>query len=327
MDRDGAGDKREGIVIRSQSGFCTVLCDGREYLCQLRGRLKQGKRRSHTVAVAGDRVAFRPVADAGSDTRSGVVEEVLPRANKISRTSSRRDSGRTEQVLMANLDQIVVVQSVCQPAPMSGFVDRLLAASARYGVAGLLCVNKIDLDAAAAGDARWDYYATIGYCLLRTSAETGDGVDAFHDALLGRITLLLGASGTGKSALLARATGLDLEIGDVTEKTGLGRHTTTRTELFPIGDGGFIADSPGIRGFEPWDVEPVELRTLFPDFLTPAGDCRFATCVHRDEPGCGIKRAVRDGELPAWRHEAYLLILGALETREAERGPRRRKKE
>ncbi len=325
MDRGEAGDRREGVVIRSQSGYCTVLCDGVEYLCKLRGRLKQGKQRARTVAVAGDRVAFRPVADAGGDQPGGVVEEVLPRANKISRSSSRRDRGRTEQVLMANLDQIVAVQSVCQPAPMTGFVDRMLVAAEQYGVEGLLCVNKIDLDPTAGADPRWDHYADVGYALLRTSAETGEGVDAFHDALRGKLSLLLGASGTGKSSLLARATGLELEIGDVTAKTGLGRHTTTRTELFPIGDGGFIADSPGIRGFDLWEVEPTELRDLFPDFPALAADCRFTTCLHRDEPDCGVKSAVAAGTIPAWRHEAYLLILGGLETGGAERGPRRRR--
>ncbi|MBC8425078.1 ribosome small subunit-dependent GTPase A [bacterium] len=325
MDRGEAGDRREGVVIRSQSGYCTVLCEGLEYLCKLRGRLKRGKQRSRTVAVAGDRVSFRPVADAGGDTPAGVVEEVLPRANRISRSSSRRDRGRTEQVLMANLDQIVAVQSVCQPEPMTGFVDRMLVAAEQYGVAGLLCVNKIDLDPAAAADPRWDHYAAVGYTLLRTSAETGEGVDALHDALRGKLSLLLGASGTGKSSLLARATGLELEIGDVTAKTGLGRHTTTRTELFPIGDGGFIADSPGIRGFDLWEVEPTDLRNLFPEFLASAVECRFSTCVHRDEPGCGVKAAVGAGAIPAWRHEAYLLILGDLETGTAERGPRRRK--
>ena len=171
MDRGEAGDRREGVVIRSQSGYCTVLCDGVEYLCKLRGRLKQGKQRARTVAVAGDRVAFRPVADAGGDQPGGVVEEVLPRANKISRSSSRRDRGRTEQVLMANLDQIVAVQSVCQPAPMTGFVDRMLVAAEQYGVEGLLCVNKIDLDPTAGADPRWDHYADVGYALLRTSAR------------------------------------------------------------------------------------------------------------------------------------------------------------
>jgi ribosome biogenesis GTPase len=325
--RGGSDDRREGIVIRAQSGHCTVLSAGREYRCRLRGRLKRGRQRERKVAVAGDRVTFRPVADAGGDAPGGVVEAVLPRANKISRFSSRRDRGRTEQVLMANLDQIVVVQSVRQPEPATGFVDRLLVAAERYGVDGLLCLNKIDLDGEAAADPRWDYYAEIGYGLLRTSAETGAGVDAFHDALRGRISLLLGASGTGKSSLLARATGLELEIGDVTARTGLGRHTTTRTELYAIGGEGFIADSPGIRGFDPWGVEPAELRHLFPDFLGPAQHCRFATCRHRDEPGCGVKAAVDAGAVPDWRHESYLLILGDLEAREAARGPGRRRKE
>ncbi len=320
-------DLREGIVIRSQSGYCTVRSGPDEILCRLRGRLKQGRRRSRTVAVAGDRVRFSAIADAGGDAPAGVVEEVLPRRNKISRSSSRRDRGRTEQVLMANLDQIVVVQSLRQPDPMTGFVDRLLAAAERFEVDGVLCLNKIDLDADAARDDRWDHYASIGYRVLRTSAETGEGVDDFRDALKGRISLLLGASGTGKSSLLARATGLDLRVGDVTAKTGLGRHTTTRTELFALGEEGFIADSPGLRGFEIWEVEPVDLRHLFPEFLDPAQACRFSTCLHRDEPDCGVVAAIAAGEVPAWRREAYLGILADLEASVASRGPRRRRSE
>jgi len=325
--RDKEDSTREGIVIRSHSGYCTVRSVDDEYLCKLRGRLKQGRQRSRTVAVAGDRVRFSAVADAGGDTPSGVIEEVLPRTNKVSRTSSRRDRGRTEQVMMANLDQIIVVQSLLQPTPMKGFVDRLLAAAERFEVAGVLCLNKIDLDAAAARDDRWDHYATLSYKVLRTSAETGEGVDAFHDTLRGKVSLLLGASGTGKSSLLAKATGLNLRVGDVTAKTGLGRHTTTRTELFAVGDGGYIADSPGIRGFDIWDVEPVDLRHLFPEFLEPALSCRFSTCLHRGEPSCGVALAIDAGEVPVWRHEAYLGILTDLETNETSRGPRRRRNE
>lgn len=325
MDVDRDPEHREGIVIRSQSGYCTVSSEGREFLCQMRGRLKQGRQLSRTVAVAGDRVRFCAVADAGGDVLAGVVEEVLPRRNKISRTSSRRDRGRTEQVMMANLDQIVVIQSVRQPDPMTSFVDRLLAAAERFEVDGVLCLNKIDLDADAARDDRWDHYASLGYRVLRTSAETGAGVELFQDALRGRISLLLGASGTGKSSLLARATGLDLRVGDVTAKTGLGRHTTTRTELFALGDGGFIADSPGIRGFDIWEVDPVDLRHLFPDFTEPARSCRFSTCLHRDEPGCGVVAAIAAGEVPAWRRESYLGILADLEASIDSRGPRRRK--
>ena len=314
-------------MIRSQSGFCTVGCEGQEYLCRLRGRLKQGRRRTRTVAVAGDRVRFKATEDDGGGEAAGVVEEVLPRRNRISRASSRRDRGRTEQVLMANLDRIVIVQSLRQPTPTPGFVDRMLAAAERFDVDGVVCLNKIDLDAAAAADDRWDHYADIGYRVLRTSAESGEGLDDFRDALSGRVSLLLGASGVGKSSLLARATGLDLRVGDVTAKTGLGRHTTTRTELFALGDGSYIADSPGIRGFDLWDVEPIDLRQLFPEFPELARSCRFSTCLHRDEPGCGVKAAVDAGEMPAWRHAAYLAILADLEANTTDRGSRRRRTE
>lgn len=320
-DGDG-GAGREGVVINAGSGHCTVVCDGREIPCRLRGRLKQGLQTERTLVVAGDRVRIAPVP---GDPAIAVVEEVLPRRNRISRTSSKRERGRREQVMMANLDQVVVVQSVRQPEPSGGLVDRLLVAAERYGVEGVLCLNKVDLDPVAAAAPAWDHYRSIGYLVLPTSVVTGEGLAAFHDRLQGRISLLLGASGTGKSSLLARATGLQLRIGEVTAKTGLGRHTTTQTELYPLADGGFIADTPGIRGFDPWDVAPVELRELFPDFTAPAQTCRYDTCLHRDEPDCGVKRAVAAGALPAWRLAAYLAILKDLQEREVVRGPQRRR--
>lgn len=321
MAEDGS---REGIVLRAQSGHATVLVDGVEVQCRLRGKLKQGPQLERTVAVAGDRVRIAPVE---GDPGAGVVEEVLPRRTKVSRASSRRERGRREQVVMANLDQIVVVQSLRQPDPTPGFVDRLLLTAERYEVRGVLCLNKTDLDPAAARDPRWDHYATLGYRVLRASAGTGEGIDALREILADRISLLLGASGTGKSSLLMRATGMELRVGEVTAKTGLGRHTTTRTELFHLAGGGFIADSPGIRGFDPWGVEPQDLRLWFPEFIEPSQDCRFSTCLHRDEPGCGVKAAIAVGRVPAWRHEAYLGILRDLEAREEQRGPQRRRLE
>jgi ribosome biogenesis GTPase len=253
-----------------------------------------------------------------------VIEEVLPRRNRVSRLAARRSGGHVEQVLMANLDQVVAVQSLCEPAPQKGFVDRLLVAAERFGVDGVLVLNKCDLVPEDADPAPWDYFAKLGYTVVWTSAETGRGVDELAAILRGRISLLIGASGTGKSTLLNRIEpGLRLRVGEVTEKTGLGRHTTTRTELFPLSGGGFIADSPGIRGFDPWDIDPGDLRDYFPDFADPAAGCRFRDCLHRDETDCGVKEAVREGPLPAWRHEAYLALLRDLEERRERAGPRR----
>jgi len=310
-----AGEAGEGVVIRATAGRCDVAAGARVWRCALRGRLKAGRREARTVAVAGDRVRFT-ADDPAADPPRGVVEEVLPRRTRISRLASRRSGGRVEQVLMANLDQAVVVQSVREPAPQAGFVDRLLVAAERFGVDGVLAVNKIDLDPADALAAHWEYYRGLGYEVLRTSAATGAGLPALREALAGRISLLVGASGVGKSSLLnAIEPGLGLRVSHVTGKTGLGRHTTTRTELFAVAGDGWIADSPGLRGFDPWDVDPAQLRDYFPDFVAAAASCRYRTCLHRDEPDCGVKAGIEAGQPPRWRYEAYLALLRDLEER------------
>ena len=141
--------------------------------------------------------------------------------------------------------------------------------------------------------------------------------------LTDRISLMIGASGVGKSTLLnAIQPGLSLRVNEVTEKTGLGKHTTTRTELFPLKDGGFIADSPGIRGFDPWDIDPEQVRDYFPDFGEASLECKFRSCMHRDEPQCGVKTLVDRGKIPGWRHDAYLALLRDLEERKKSAGYR-----
>jgi ribosome biogenesis GTPase len=281
--------------------------------------LKKGPRLTQTVAVAGDRVRFLALG-SDPDNPSGIIEEVLPRRNRISRLAARRSGGRTEQVLMANLDQVVAVQSLQEPSPQTGFVDRLLVAAERFGVTGILVLNKWDLVTDVPEDAselkQWDYFSSLGYRVIRASATTGQGISEFHDILTDRISLMIGASGVGKSTLLnVIQPGLKLRVNEVTEKTGLGRHTTTRTELFPLRDGGFIADSPGIRGFDPWDIDPEQVRDYFPDFVDCAFECKFRTCMHRDEPQCAVKARVSGGKIPAWRHKAYLALLRDLEDR------------
>jgi len=310
----------EGVVIRAGAGTCRVAADETIYLCRLRGRLKQGKQKAQNVVVAGDRVSFRPLPpEAEGAEPAGVVEAVHERHSRISRRAARRTGGHREQVLMANLDQVVAVQSVAEPAPQGSLVDRLLVSASRYEVPSVLCLNKIDLAPDVAAQPHWDYYRSIGVTVLRTSADTGEGVEELAGILRDRISIFLGASGVGKSTLLnCLQPGLSLRTGEVTEKTGLGRHTTTHTELFPLQGGGFIADSPGLRGFDPFDLEPEDLRNCYTDFREPALDCRFRSCLHRDEPGCGIKRAVARGDIPDWRHQAYLDILRDVEDRQKE---------
>jgi ribosome biogenesis GTPase len=304
----------EGIVVRTHGAHCLVRAGRRTYRCPLRGRLKRGPRQAQTVVVVGDRVRVRPLANGASAETPGVIETVLPRRNRISRRAPQRAGGRREQIIMANLDQVVAVQSLREPAPQSGFVDRLLAAAEHFGVAGVLCLNKVDLDPEAARDPRWSYYADLGYAVLRTSALTGEGLEQFREQLCGAVSLLLGASGVGKSSLLNRLQpGLDLRVAAVGEKSGLGRHTTTGAQLFALDCGGYLADSPGLRGFALWDVEPRQLRDLFVDFRTIQETCRFRSCLHRDEPHCGVKEAVAGGRIPCWRHSAYLALLADVE--------------
>jgi len=296
------------------------------WTCKVRGRLKKGPREVQMLTVVGDRVRFL-VLDPAPEDPTGVIEEVLPRRNRISRMAARRSGGRTEQVLMANLDQVVAVQSLREPAPQGGFVDRLLVAAERFGVDGVLILNKCDLvpdlEDGDTEKVHWDYYASLGYRVIWTSADTGTGVKAFKDVLTDRISLLIGASGVGKSTLLnVIQPGLSLRVNEVTEKTGLGRHTTTSTELYPLKNGGFIADSPGIRGFDPWDIDPLALPDYFPDFSEASRECHYRTCLHRDEPRCGVKIEVAAGRIPAWRHEAYLALLKDLEERKARSGYR-----
>lgn len=308
----------EGVVIRAGAGTCRVAVDHTIYLCRLRGRLKQGRQEAQAVVVAGDRVRVRPLPTESEDAEpAAVVEEVLPRRTIIARRAARRTGGHRAQVLMANLDQLVAVQSVAEPAPQGSLVDRLLVGAFSQDVAAVLCLNKCDLAPEVVADPRWGYYEGLGVHLIRTSAATGDGIDTLAAALRDRISLLLGASGVGKSTLLnAIEPGLALRTGAVTGKTGLGRHTTTHTELYPLEQGGFIADSPGLRGFDAWDLPAEELRDCFPDFEEPAQACRFRSCMHRDEPDCGVKQAVAQGQLPSWRYQAYLEILRDLEERQ-----------
>ncbi|PIV80643.1 ribosome small subunit-dependent GTPase A [bacterium CG17_big_fil_post_rev_8_21_14_2_50_64_8] len=304
-----------GVVMRTGGERSIVAHGGRVWSCQLRGKLKQGKRREQTVTVAGDRVVLGALQPE-HEPPEAVIEEVLPRRNRISRMGTRRSGGNIEQVLVANLDQVVVVQSLTEPDPQKGFVDRLLVAAERFEVAGHLVLNKVDLVTESALQQDWDYFAGLGYTVLRTSATSGQGVAELAELLRGRTSILMGASGVGKSTLLNTIDpDLALQVSTVASRTGLGRHTTTSTELFPLPQGGFIADSPGLRGFEPWDVDPEEVRDYFPDFTDGAQECRFRTCLHDQEPQCGVKKLVGAGKIPDWRYAAYLALVRDLKDR------------
>lgn len=296
-------------VLQVAGGTYRVRAEGREFDCSLRGRLKLDE--GGSVAV-GDRVDVEELED-GSCRITGVE----PRKSALVR---RAVSRRKDQVMAANVDQVAIVVAAARPEPDLYMLDRLLAVAELDELDAFIVLNKADLR--EDGDGLPDElgeYAGIGYEILPASATRRTGIDALRDRLEGATTVLAGASGVGKSSLLnALSPELDLRVGDVGDRSGRGRHTTTTARLIPVDDDTFIADTPGIQHFVPVGLEASLLEYGFREFHPYLGACRFTDCRHREEPGCAILAAVEAGDVSARRHESYLALLEATETAEYE---------
>jgi ribosome biogenesis GTPase len=257
------------------------------------------------VAI-GDRVCYQPGAGA-----EGMIVEVLPRRNRLSRLSPgpRPD----EQVIVANADQVIAVMSVRQPPVQWPLLDRYLAAAESAGIPARICLTKGDL--ARDGDGLGEMaalYRRLGYPLLVTSVVTGEGLAEFVTSIQGRVSVLVGKAGVGKSSLLnAVHPGLGLRVNEVSQATGKGKHTTSDLQMFAVDGAGWIVDTPGMREFALWPDE-VEggLAGLFVEMRPFVGRCRFGLdCMHTHEPGCAVKRAVQQGQVAPARYESYLKLL------------------
>ncbi|MGD8495258.1 MAG: ribosome small subunit-dependent GTPase A [Gemmatimonadales bacterium] len=296
-------------VLQAGGGTYRVRAGGREFECSLRGRLKLDE--GGSVAV-GDRVEVEELEDG-----SCRITEVLPRRSALIRRAVAR---RKDQVMAANVDQVAAVISAARPEPDLYMLDRLLAVAEFDELDAFVVFNKTDeLEAEVADPLPPEIaaYGTIGYDVLPTSATGGLGIETLRERLAGRVTVLAGASGVGKSSLLnALFPGLDLRVGDVGERSGRGRHTTTSARLIPIDDDTFIADTPGIQHFVPAELEPATLEYAFREFRPWLGGCRFANCRHREEPGCAVLEAVESGDILPRRHASYVTLLGEAETLE-----------
>jgi len=297
-----------GLVVRIDAKRCHVEVDGRVYLLSPRGRLFEGARDvKHPIAV-GDRVVVRLDGEGG-----GSVEEVLPRTSRLARAAAGGE-GR-EQVLVANLDLVLVVSSILEPPFRPGLVDRILAGAEREEIEARLVVNKIDLETGAGSDPSSESWCTsytgLGYSCARTSARTGAGIDELRQMLAGRITVFCGLSGVGKSSLLnAVQPGLSLRVGVVSRgRHRGGRHTTTHTALLDLTGGGHVVDTPGIRNFGLFDLDPTEVAWLFREMRPWLGQCSFDDCSHSHEPDCKIKHAVAGGQIGRGRYDSYLDLL------------------
>jgi ribosome biogenesis GTPase len=214
-----------------------------------------------------------------------------------------------EQVILANPDQAVFVFACAEPEPNLRLLDRLLVGAEIQHIPAVVCANKIDLVGKDEARRLFGIYADIGYPVLYTSAETGEGVEEMARQLEGRVSALVGPSGVGKSSLLnAIQPGLGLAVREVSEATGEGRHTTAVRQLFPLDRGGWVADTPGIRALALFDVDPEELDAYFPDIAPYVADCRFSDCTHTVEPGCAVVAAVEAGRVHRHRYESYVRL-------------------
>ncbi len=295
-------DGTHGQVVEVSSGLCRVRIGGRTLLCGLRGSLSVAETGFTNVVAVGDRVIVSEDGQGG-----GVVEDVLPRRSAIIRADPFYT--HLQQVLAANVDQLLIVAAWRSPHIWTELIDRYLIAAERSRVEPLICVNKVDLAGSPAEieDVIAPYRA-LGVRILLTSATTGAGVDALREALRGKVTVLAGLSGVGKSSLLAAVEpGFALRTAEVNEERGQGRHTTTQSTMLPLG-GGNVIDTPGIREFGLAGLAQRDLIGFYPDLEAHARGCRFSDCTHDHEPGCAVRTALRAGLLDAGRLENYRKI-------------------
>ncbi len=275
------------------------------------GRVVSVKKVHMDPVAVGDRVSFIPAEDG-----TGMILEVLPRRNYLARESAKPMPGAHahEQVIAANLDQVIPVFAAANPDPKWHMLDRYLVTAESYDIPSLIVITKMDLVQGTRYEKDltdvFERYRKIGYPVLLTSAVDNKGVDQLRRVLSGRISVLLGKSGVGKTSLLnCLEPGLGLKVKNVNQKTGKGRHTTTHLELFPFSFGGGIIDTPGVREFGLYGMESEDLAYYFPEMRPLIGLCKFGmSCRHEDEPGCAIRQGVLEGQISPYRYKSYLRL-------------------
>lgn len=289
-----------GRVIQAQSGFFTVEIGEDELTCQLRGRLKQGRKIGDIVAI-GDWVQV-----SQQDEREGMIEEVESRQSMIYRMAPTA-RGEYQQVIIANPDQAVFVFSVAQPEPKLRMLDRFLVIAEREEVSAIIVANKIDLTGMKRARDLFSRYQKIDYPVFYTSVITGRGIKALKKQLIGKTSLFAGPSGAGKTSILNKIQpGLGLEVKEVSEGTKKGKHTTVSRKLVKLSGGGYVADTPGLKALDLWDITPEEVDGYFREINNLVHNCRFSDCSHTHEPGCAVIEALKSKQIHVDRYRSYL---------------------
>ena len=282
----------EGTIIKGIGGLYYVDAAGECITCRARGKFRRDK----ILPMIGDRVTIDRKEQGDS-----VISEILPRKNALIRPA------------IANLDALMVIVSAAPPVTELFLIDKISAIAGHKGIEALICINKIDLDPAVELER---IYTHAGFRVLRVSAETGEGIETVRETLAGRVTALTGNSGVGKSSILnALYPNINASTGEISEKIGRGRHTTRHVELFPVDNGGYIADTPGFSSFDVERMDLVfksELQNGFIDFAQYIPECRYTGCAHMQEKDCAVKAAVKRGEIEKSRYDSYVMLYNSM---------------
>ncbi len=311
----------KGLITKIESKDFYVLTDQyKTYRCTLRGKfkkefaLKKDKLYLTNIAAVGDTVEFESVNSNG-----GVIHSIEDRKNYISRKAPKIKGAsfrgeRLEQIIASNIDQIIVISSVHQPEFNNKTLDRFLVTSESANIKSVIVINKSDLNTNDEIKNWADLYEEIGYPVIVTSAVTKNGIEDLKNILPNKITLFWGQSGVGKSTLLnILFPQLNLKVGDISESTRKGVHTTVTSIMIPVNENSFVIDTPGVREIDPYGIKKEDLSHYFPDFEEYFSNCKFNTCTHYHEPGCGVIDAVEEGKIAFERYDSYLRILDTIE--------------
>ena len=291
--------------VLSVHGLISYVEDerGRVFACGIRRVLKTLATNQRQVVVAGDRVYFRD-AKLPDGRLEGIIERIEPRYGALSRTSWSR-----KHVVVANVEQALIVASAMEPRIKPNLIDRLIVTCERSGIKPVVCINKIDLVDSATLVPLVGVYSRMGYQTVLFSAKTGFNLERLRRVLVGKESVVVGQSGVGKSsALNSIDPTLNLKVGAVSHENDKGRHTTTTARLLKLNFGGYVVDTPGVRQFMLWDVEPKEVVGFYRDLRPYENLCKCPDCEHLFESTCAVKHSVADGRLDARRYESYLAL-------------------